>query len=51
MYFTDHSRYKLLHLVMQKVCTHIGLSFTTAASRITGSVSTKLILVLPSASK
>lgn len=36
MYFTDHSRVnspKLLHLVMQKVCNHVGLSFTTAASQ------------------
>lgn len=36
MYFTDHSRFnspKLLHLIMQKVCIHIGLSFTTAASQ------------------
>lgn len=34
MYFTDHSSLnsrKLLRLVMQKVCNHIGLSPTTAA--------------------
>lgn len=53
MYFTDHSRFnspELLHLVMQKVCNHIGCSSLLLLPR-NNWISTELVLVLPSASK